>query len=252
MRYYTAGSGAPLLFLHGGGTKAMTYRNNLELFAQRYYVIAPDIPPFGASDMPPAVWDFRAYAEFFARFLDELGCASLTVIGHSYGGGIALCLAARSARVGRLVVIDAAGVSQYRLGTFVWRYFFEKYFHDFIQMQPKVFFRIQVDFIIDVLHHCTRLLQGIRLVFHALTPQYREQFARITVPTLILWGENDEIFPVSTAESLHTMVTHSELRIVAGNHDWCLSLNPPRIPRSSAAWVELAAVGNGGTMRTWK
>jgi len=31
-----------------------------------------------------------------------------------------------------------------------------------------------------------------------------------------------------------------------------LSLNPPRIPRSSAAWVELAAVGNGGTMRTWK
>ena len=230
MRYYTAGSGAPLLFLHGGGTKAMTYRNNLELFAQRYYVIAPDIPPFGASDMPPAVWDFRAYAEFFAHFLDDLGCASLFVVGHSYGGGIGLCLAARSARVGRLVVIDAAGVSQYLLRTFFYRYFVVKCIRDLRQKKFGVWMRLQVDFAVNVVKKCRHLLHGVRVVFHALTPQYREQFTRITAPTLILWGEEDEIFPVSTAESLHAMIAHSELRIVAGNHDWCL-FNPELLAR---------------------
>jgi len=94
MRYFTAGSGQPLLFLHGGGVKAMTYRKNLELLAQRFYLIAPDIPPFGGSSMPPTIWDFNDYAKYFARFLDTLGYEHVTVIGHAYGGGIALCLAA--------------------------------------------------------------------------------------------------------------------------------------------------------------
>ncbi len=46
IRYFVCGAGKSLLFLHGGGLRAMTYRRNIELLAEKYTVIAPDIPGF--------------------------------------------------------------------------------------------------------------------------------------------------------------------------------------------------------------
>lgn len=221
-RYFVAGEGRPLLFLHGGGVRAMTYRKNLELLAQRFYVIAPDIPPFGASSMPPTVWDFNDYAKYFSAFLDSLSLEGVTVVGHSYGGGIALCLGERSARVGRLVVIDAAGVSQHPLGSFMYQYFIRKSFHNLLQKNFSVFVRLHVDFISNILRKLPYVFHGVRMVFYAMQPRYNESIARIAVPTLILWGEGDEIFPIATAQHLHELIKNSELRLVPGNHDWCL------------------------------
>ena len=62
LKYITTGKGMPLLFLHGGGVSAFTYKNNFELLSQKYHVIAPDIPCFGESSIPNKLWDFEDFA----------------------------------------------------------------------------------------------------------------------------------------------------------------------------------------------
>jgi len=119
-------------------------------------------------------------------------------------------------------VVDAAGVNQHPLGAFMYQYFVRKAFHNLLQKNLGLFIRLHVDFILNVIKKFAHLFRGVQTVFHAMQPRYHEIITRIAVPTLILWGEDDEIFPTSTAESLHTMIKNSELHIVSGNHDWCL------------------------------
>lgn len=221
MRYFTAGAGAPLLFLHGGGVRAMTYRRNLESFARDFFVIAPDVPPFGASSMPPAEWDFINYADYLSGFVESRGLEKLTVSGHSFGGGIAFCLAARSSRVGRLVLVDAAGVSLPPLPLFFTRFFAVKALHNLSASIPLTL-KMEADFIANVAQKLPQVVHGIRIILRAMKPQYREEFAKITVPTLILWGTEDELFPLKDAHELGATIPGSRTELIPGNHDWCL------------------------------
>ena len=228
MRYYTAGAGSPLLFLHGGGVQALTYRKNLELLAQRFFVIAPDIPPFGASSMPPNIWNFIDYANFFSGFVDSLALTGLAVVGHSFGGGIAYCLAAQSPRVRRLVLIDAAGVSLPPLPLFFTRFFMKKTRYN-LMYDIRLTLAMEREFMVNAIRKLPYLIRGIRIVAHALKPQYGEVFKRIVTPTLILWGGKDEeLFPPDDARFLHGALKGSQLKEISGNHDWCL-FQPERL-----------------------
>ena len=82
-------------------------------------MIALDLPGFGESDPPPEAWDVDCYARFMIHFLDELGVERAHLVGHSHGGRVSIALAAdEQQRVGRLLLIDSAGIPPKR----GWRY----------------------------------------------------------------------------------------------------------------------------------
>ena len=109
-RYFIGGKGDPLLFLHGAGLGASTYSASLKILSKNYLTIAPDMPCFGNSDMPPKIWDFKDYARYFDSFLSSLGLEKVSLVGHSFGGGVALNLASESKKISKLVLVDSAGV----------------------------------------------------------------------------------------------------------------------------------------------
>src|SRR5450756_804408 len=77
----------------------------------KYRVLALDLPGFGGSSPPPAPWGTPEYAAFVERAMTSLGVTRATYIGHSFGGRIAIWLAALSPEaVQALVLIDAAGI----------------------------------------------------------------------------------------------------------------------------------------------
>lgn len=101
-----------ILFIHGFGGSTFTWRDILEPVAdQGFYALALDLPPFGLSSKNPALdYSRSAMADLVAAFMDELGIASATIVGHSMGGAVTAHFAARhSARVEKLIFV-AGGI----------------------------------------------------------------------------------------------------------------------------------------------
>ncbi|MFT4230877.1 MAG: alpha/beta fold hydrolase, partial [Microbacterium sp.] len=114
--YHDAGEGDALLLLHGSGPGVSAwsnFRGNIPVFAERFRVLAPDMPGFGGSDLPELD---EYYPTLAARrildFLDGLGVERTFVIGNSMGGAVASELAALAPeRVRRQAIMGSGGLS---------------------------------------------------------------------------------------------------------------------------------------------
>ena len=105
-----AGTGPPLLFLHGGDYVAQN-RAFLDRLAARFRVIAPRHPGFGHTPRPAWFRSVHDIAYLYLDLLDRLDLNDTVLVGSSLGGWIALEMAVRSqSRIGRLVLIDSVGV----------------------------------------------------------------------------------------------------------------------------------------------
>ncbi|HEX4100776.1 MAG: alpha/beta fold hydrolase [Pseudonocardiaceae bacterium] len=113
-QYLEAGTGAPLLLLHGYEQSASSWRWVIPALARTHRVLALSLP--GHGDSAPAVGGYapgRDLAPFVAGFLDTLGVGLLDVVGNSVGGAVALRLAlADPARVRTLTLVSSAGLGR--------------------------------------------------------------------------------------------------------------------------------------------
>ena len=111
------GQGPTLLLLHGLGASTFTWRYILPALARDYRVIAIDLKGFGHSDKPfDRKYSAADQAALVAAFIRKRELADVTLIGHSFGGTVALLTALKfnrePSRIGRLVVIDAPALKQ--------------------------------------------------------------------------------------------------------------------------------------------
>lgn len=117
--YTQAGQGAPVVLLHGGGPGAnglSNYERNLDDLAERFRVIVPDMPGYGASSKRLDASDpFGSLADGIRGMLDALGIERAHLVGNSYGGACALRLALDTPdRVNRLVLMGPGGIGTTR------------------------------------------------------------------------------------------------------------------------------------------
>jgi pimeloyl-ACP methyl ester carboxylesterase len=107
-----AGQGPALLLIHGIGDCSDTWRELIPQLAHDHTVIAPDLLGHGRSDKPRADYSVAAYANAMRDLLSVIGVDRATVIGHSFGGGVAMQFAYQyPERCERLVLVSTGGVS---------------------------------------------------------------------------------------------------------------------------------------------
>ena len=104
--YEAAGDSAspPLVFLHGIGGAARSWRGQLDFFEDRYRVIAWDMPGYGGST-PLSTVSIAALADAFHDFLRQIGASKPVLVGHSIGGMIVQQLLAKDSSIARAVVL---------------------------------------------------------------------------------------------------------------------------------------------------
>src|SRR5207253_6139212 len=108
-----AGSGPPLLLIHGIGDSSATWSTVMPALAQRHLVIAPDLLGHGESDKPRADYSVGAHASGIRDLLVALGVERATFVGHSLGGGVAMQLAYQfPQRCERLVLVASGGLGK--------------------------------------------------------------------------------------------------------------------------------------------
>jgi len=236
LRYFEFGVGKPVLFLHGGGISALTYKNILELLAEKYLVIAPDLPCFGESTCPESTDEYFAIMD---KFTKHLGFEKLAVIGHSIGGVVALHLAAGNSNIRRLVLVDAVGIAQDVSGAkFLNELLLKKTLHDFVLYKNfRALLMVGRDVARNSINRIFQWRKIIAIMQDLLTRDFID-FDKIDARTLILWGRQDELFPKNSAEIFHEKIKRSKLKFETSNHDGCL-FNPKKFSSDIIDWLEL-------------
>ena len=212
-----SGPGTPaVLALHGWGRSSADFAQTLAGLD----AVALDLPGFGATPAPPEPWGAEGYAAAVAPVLDELA-APAVVVGHSFGGRVAVHLAAtRPDRVAGLVLTGAPLVR--RPGAAARR--------------PALAFRAA-----RALHRRGllgedrmealrrrygsadyRAATGVMRAVHVrvVNETYEAQLAAVTCPVELVWGDDDTEVPLGVAEAALALLPDATLRVVPGaGHD---------------------------------
>jgi pimeloyl-ACP methyl ester carboxylesterase len=215
------GSGPPVLLLHGWGANSALFAPTMAALEHAFTLIAPDFPGFGATPPPPAAWSVGDYTAWLVSFLDSLGIAQAHVIGHSFGGRVAIKLASQwPERVNKLVLTASAGIRPRRTLTYHLRvraFKTLRWLSEASVVPPSLRYRAGVrvrrsgspDY-----QRATGTLRGsfVRIVNEDL----RSALPHIHVPTLLIWGDRDEDTPLADGQLMERLIPDAGLIVFEG------------------------------------
>lgn len=214
------GQGAPVLLLHGWGGSSQTLSCIVAALADAFCVHAVDLPGFGWSGPPALPWGSGEYAAHIERVMQQMGLPRAALVGHSFGGRVAIALAARHpGRVSRLVLVASAGIRPRRGAGYFLRVGAAKL--------AKRVFRPPVWGATG--GRVLSWLEGrvgsrdyraagrmrptlVKVVNEDLTPL----LPTIQAPTLILWGDQDREVPLVAMETMAAGIPRSRLVVLPG------------------------------------
>lgn len=234
--YGVAGDGLPVVFLHGWALGQHSYRRALKrLVRLGCRVYAPALPGFGGTaDLPARRFSFGGYAEWVEQFLDAVGVHEpVFLIGHSFGGGVAIKFAHDfGARVRYLVLVNSVGGSTWTSAGSTVRSMAERPLWDWGvhfpgDVLPLTQFRrvlpvLLEDAVPNAVRNPRALWRVAQLARRAdLTPELEALKAR-KLPVVVLWGDKDQIIPRASFDALCQAIG-TEGEVVQGNHSWLLA-----------------------------
>ncbi len=215
------GADPPVLLLHGWGASAVTFTPLLEGMATPRRLLAPDLPGFGESPVGRGGWTTAAYADLLSAWLGGLRVQRYSLLGHSYGGALAIRLSAGDFPPDRLLLCAPSGIRPEAAASPSLRVRAYKGLRGAagaLPPGPRRRFRSWLaarmgsrDYRAASLELRPTLVAAVR---EDLSPLAR----RITLPTLIVWGSNDPELPLRPhAERLRALLPGSELVVFEGS-----------------------------------
>ena len=225
--YLETGAGPNLILVHGAGGGAVNWYKVIGPLSQHFHIIAPDVVGFGESDKPDAPYDRPYFAGWLKSFLDTIGVQKAHVAGGSQGGAISLQFTHDyPGRVNKLLLVDAGAVGGWEQEmdlldtvsmmldhTFPTRGRTKKRLQELAVTKPGDVDEALVDYFYGVLK-----MDGANNWFWqgrgaAVEAMPKEELATVNVPTLLLWGEDDEIFPLSNAQEAVPVMSNAQLQV---------------------------------------
>lgn len=208
--YLSAGSGYPVICLHGAGAGAVTWYPSIGAISKIFHVVAPDIVGYGESDKPVAQYDRAYFSKWLRAFLVEMKISKAHLVGLSQGGAIALQFTIDNPEmVDKLVLVDSAGlgakVSFWPLFGIIWMNTFpsaigSRFNSRYLLHKPENRDRNHARYSVAVTKS-----SGGKNVFKqgrgsAVSKIPEELLQQIKNETLIIWGKNDQMFPAEYGE----------------------------------------------------
>lgn len=228
------GEGSPLIMLHGFGSSSHSFQHLVEPLSQRYSVYNFDLKGFGDSPKPTD-YRYSAYdqAVLISQYIKANGLKDVTLIGHSYGGSIALTLALMDQEnIAKMVLISPAAYKQYLPMLIRWMqkpvigvvgYFALPASYEVKESYRYAFYdneKIPQE-TLDILTQNLEKENAKYVYYHAtydLIPEDIEevskQYKTIKIPTLLIWGKNDIVIPKNRGYRLKSDLQNAKLKII--------------------------------------
>jgi pimeloyl-ACP methyl ester carboxylesterase len=214
---FTAGEGDPLVFLHGAGTAAGF--DALLPLAERFRLILPNHPGFGASADDPSIDSIHDYKLHYLDLFEQLGLEEVSLVGHSMGGYLAVTLAIEQThRVRRLVLGSPFGLRVRDHPTVDFFSIPDEEVPSYLVADMSLFAGLPMppppEFLADRYRESTSFA---RIAWHRpYDVKLPKWLHRVAAPTLVVWGDKDRLIPVGQAATWAELIPGAEVKIIPG------------------------------------
>jgi pimeloyl-ACP methyl ester carboxylesterase len=252
-----AGSGEPILLLHGFGGSTYTWRKVMPALAESHRVVAIDLNGFGYTQRPKSRESYtrEGQEKLVLGVMDALGIDRAHVFGHSYGGGLSLFMASRHPeRFRSLVLVDSSAptyandrrsraaafrplsvlfVRSFALRPKMIRRALEHSYYDDSKVTPELvqayLDRIRIEGVGDAYYGLTAPVRG---------PQDRVDLAKIDIPALLIWGAHDELISPAAGRRSAALLPQGEFVLLANSGHLPMEEEPEEVLRAVLPFLE--------------
>lgn len=208
----------PIIILHGWGLKGSTYSMTAQLFEKKgYRVFLPDLPGFGSEPLISSSMDLSDYVTFLKKFVEKKKIAKFFLIGHSFGGRIALKYTALHEDSVSKVILTGVPIVRH-LTWKKWIVYYLAFFGGAVfKMFPLAVKRFLQKILYFMIGEWDYYNAGPRKeVFKKIISEDLVQYAKkISIPVLLLWGKNDKLTPASDVAVIKKIIPQAQSVIVS-------------------------------------
>lgn len=217
--YDDRGAGPVILMLHGWKDDLKTFNALMPELARAHRVVRLDFPGHGSTELPPVAWTVEDFARFVEVFLEKVQISPEVVIGHSLGGRVILKGVGEDIFGAHKVVLIASAGNAIRntsrnrvywivakvgkVITSVWPFSLLR-----SRLRKKLYAAAKSDYLTAG--------QMTETFVNVISEDLSEDAAKVTVPTLLIWGTKDETTPFADGERMLRTLPHAEMKAIEG------------------------------------
>lgn len=216
--FSSIGSGKQLLILPGWMHDHVVWQHVQTVLSHNFQVTVLDFPGFGESERDPSIKDLNDYAHFLTKVTRELSLKDFTILGHSFGGAVAIKTLALSKDlpVNKLILTDSSGIRRLHP---------KKIIGLFLAKSGKVAFSLPGlrrfrnparRFLYNTIKETDYLDSGpLKQTFvRVVNDNIEGLLDKINNKTLIIWGQNDNVTPMSEAKIINAKIKNSKVTVI--------------------------------------
>lgn len=221
--------GIPVLLMHGWGCDHTTVRSIAAVMEPAMRVINVDLPGHGKSSEPTSVWGVEDFTVLMEKMVKKLNMVRPVLIGHSFGGRVAILMSSRN-EVGKVVLVDAAGIKPRRSIKYYWKVYTFKAGKNVLltlfgkekggKMVEKWRGRKgSADY-----RNSSPMMRAV--MSRCVNEDLRHVMPNIKSSTLLVWGEDDTATPLADAKTMERLMPDAGLVAFPGCAHYSFLDNP--------------------------
>lgn len=206
-----------LVFLHGWGVDSKLWFGLIpKIIDRNYSLYFLDLPGFGQSQTPPESYGLDQYRNIVLKFIEKLGLKNINIIGHSFGGSIAIKIASENPNfLSKVILVNAAGIRYYsalkNIKTILAKIISPLFSLSFMQpIRIKLYQMIGSEYL--------NIPSMSKIFIRVVSENLMSLLSKINKPTLIISGDKDDVTPVTHAQEMNKKISGSKLVILLTGH----------------------------------
>lgn len=218
-----------VIVMHGWGCDHTTVASIARILEKGMRVFNVDLPGHGQSDEPAGVWGVDDFTRLMEKFIERLSLDTPSLVGHSFGGRIAILLSSRN-KVGKILLVDAAGIKPRRGAA----YYYRVYSFKAGKLLCRIFMgKDRSKAVIERwrsrkgsadYRNSSPVMRAV--MSKCVNEDLKHVMPAIKSPTLLVWGENDTATPLSDAKTMERLIPDAGLVSFPGCGHYSFLDNP--------------------------
>ncbi|MCR6111823.1 alpha/beta hydrolase [Bacillus sp. A301a_S52] len=218
LNYHVSGEGQEIVLLHGWGANIAAFSPVHKNLEQHFKVYSLDLPGFGESTEPPSQWSVQDFVNVLREFVEKMGIEHPILMGHSHGGRIAIMYTATYGDVKKVILVDSAGIKPKRKLSYYVKVYTYKAAKNILKLpglnkyRDKILSNMKAKVGSTDYKNASGVMQ--QTLVQVVNEDLQHLMPKITVPTLLIFGENDTATPVSHGKRMEELIPDAGLVVL--------------------------------------